>query len=207
MHLIIYPLPLQASLVRWRQLFPRFLRGPLWTPLQVSSLSRQVANQQGLLDNIGGANEVELVEFLRTCAQGVNPSGSVQVLPRTPLRDGSGRVRGRVPLGAVGGGLVAGLARLVLILLLLELHASLPPRVAPAPPVPGRACPAWPGLSPWVGRPPLSCACRTGCSCTRPWWCPAPMATCCWRWKNGVAVVLPSGAGLGSVVRPGPFKL
>lgn len=70
--------------------------GPPSHHLQVSSLSRQVANQQGLLDNIGGANEAQLGEFLKACAQEINPSGSVQVLQRTPFRDERGRVSGAV---------------------------------------------------------------------------------------------------------------
>ena len=67
----------------------------------MSSLSRQEADHQGRLDNAGGGHEAELGEFLKTCAQDLNPSGSVRVLQRTPFRDERGRVSGAVLLGAI----------------------------------------------------------------------------------------------------------
>ena len=73
----------------------------------MASLSRQVANQQGRLDNIGAANEGELGAYLESCALDINPAGSVQVLQRTPFCDERGQVGGSVLLGAAGGDLVA----------------------------------------------------------------------------------------------------
>jgi len=105
----------------------------------VSSLGRQVANQQGLLDNIGGANEAKLAEFLKACAREMNPSGILRVLERTAFRDARGWVQACcVPLGGI---LVCG----------ASLYHCCPRLASRVEPVPGRAHQGW--SEPRMGRP------------------------------------------------------